>query len=472
MSPQEREELIKDLFAKHGHVPLVQLIRHLIIALDKTLPGSEHRSQTIDLLKVLTGQETISPNPSHWLDWLDNSGEEHTWEKLRTPAEAKQPLANILPRLTVSGDKKPKPAAELSTENPSESSQNPPSSPRLSVEIPDDHPPKSKTRARPLTREQQIWDEALRRNEAKRNRMSRQWAMVIFALIIAGLGYLGYEKRQVLDEVVQKTLSFQHDVVMESSIPPELLWGSYRPPRNPMDKNKFLPFLQQEGTLKNLGIDTWLKEATGLAQNNILQLIIQEQTFIDRSPQDYSSHLDLRSFPQGNLHWNIERTEADGRLRNFVQSQGISYEKNRIELNLKRACGSDGIAHRIIMGSQGVLAWSWRLRHQNQTIDGQVIRQTNPSRMNFLISLPNQIKISHSCPIDDSWVIFPAVWTPCLAAFSEYPVLHPISGLMNSLKVFENGLDLKVNGTTISLQDSQNQWQEQWLEIPQTNLNR
>jgi hypothetical protein len=446
LSPQEKEDLIKDLQAKHGRVPLIHLIRRLIVALDQTQPGTEHRHQTLELLRVLTNQNNIASSSASWLDWLESASNDLTWESIR-PAPARHKFDST--RKNADVEKAP-PVATTSQ--------------RLSVEAAEE--PRSKNRPRPLTREQQIWDEALRRSEANKNRMSRQWLIVLFALIVAGLGYLGYQRRHLLDEVVSKITSSQPKVINLNEFVPELLWCSLQPPRNPMEDRELWPFLKETGSLKNLGISSWQEASLGPAQKLMLRLWIQEQTYLEVQPSSSTKPLDLRSFPLGERQWKVERTEADGHMISFVQSETIRYEQQRIDMTVKRACGADGIAHRIILDERGILAWSWRLRVQDQVIDGQVIRQNNPPRLSLKISLPKNLKVSHSVAVDPKMVIFPAVWSPSLRPFQQISILYPISGLISSSKTFEGGLGFKEQSNTLIFDSSQNHWQEVWTPIP------
>ena len=445
MNPHEKETIIQDLYAKHGQTPLVQLVRRLVVAIDQTQLGTEHRRQTMTLLGVLTGQVDLPSNTSAWIDWVETNGDALDWDRLMAAKTEKNEYQ--APR-------------------------------RLSVEIPEE--PRGEGRPRPMTREQMIWDEALKRSENKSWKPSLAMVMVIIPSFLLCIGYLGYKKNWItlpatwpnslssLVSAFQSNPPKNEDAITGSPTPVEIYWGRFQPQQNPIPKDDYMAYLSESLSLypelKRTQLSHWQKQ-TQLNPHQKLwtRLLIQEHTFSSPMRKVSSNNFSLRSLGTGSRQWQAERRGPSDQSQKFSHVEQIQLSEGKGDISIKRAFGQDGVAHRIILSSKGLLAWSWRLKWQGLVLDGQLVRRSNPDRFNIKTTLPKG-EVAFQIPIDPHQVFLPAVFSPSLLSFSDVALIHPISGIISSSELFDRNVKVQRDLETgeLTLSDPTLHWQESW----------
>jgi hypothetical protein len=453
MTPQEQEQIILDLHSKHGETPLIQLVRRLVVAIDQTELGSEHRKQTISLLNIITKQYDIPSDSSAWLDWVEANPQDLEWDQ-------------VLPSST-----KP-----FQDEFPSEESA--PQHQRRRVVVEDDEAPKAQGKARPMTKEQMIWDEALRRNEQKGWSRTKKILLIAPALSVL-LGYLIF-KTQVFQNLWEKGINFlpshssgspenpsQPMVIMSSD--PHGFWGTYHPAQNPISIEKYDHYLSEATPifpyLNKTTIEKWTGPSNAWNRERKLwtQLFIQEHTLMSTPSENAANAaFSFRSLPEGKRQWLVTRSQTKPKSQQtFLHVEHVNIDSKKADISIKRAQGSNGIAHRIYLDQNGLLAWSWRLKFENTTLDGQIVRRSNPNRLEFIANIGKE-KLHFQKPLPKTPII-PGVFSPCFQGFSKSQTLMPLSGVSSKNAVDMDSIELNSTQRGLDLLGTGGAWKESWV---------
>lgn len=401
------------------------------------------------LLKILTGQHDIPPESSAWIDYVETEPHDLQWANLLPSPNPNQDdfIDDIL---GTSSPQSSHPASGSGSAPDRDISSN---RNRKTVEIPED--PKSGVRPRPMTKEQMIWDEALKRSENK----TAQWQRLLFwlSLIVsfALLTLFVHKKSNGFKNIADlisfdqiKSLSrFEFGTSTESNPreldAPEWYWSHHHHAINPLDQHEIKSYLRQTSSSLAPSLSKWVLQKAELKapQQIYCRLLIQEQSFLS-PPIESSRAWHLNRLKPTTHQWNVERQGAESSHQSFFVSETIRNNSAGIELSLKRASGKNGIAHRVILDARGLLAWSWRIKLEDTVLDGQLIRKSKPLRYMIKCKIAED-HITHNVLIDPKHALhLPAIASPTLMSFfPRANIVHPLSGSLSSgaefLEAFE-----------------------------------
>jgi len=426
-------ELLKQ---KHGHEPLIYLVRKLIVAIDQTKSGSVEREKTLQLLKVLTLQENIGSNSSDWLDWLeDMTDNQLNWDMIGSLNQKQRKVVSIEDF---------------------------------------DEPRENRPRLQPMSKEQEIWAKALDRQKNKGKLSLKTLYCFISLLMIGLLGFGVWRYSSLID------LSFLNDknTPLESNlISPLDIWGNYQTkllspnhfnfPSGKIHADFFndielgkLPETIREWCNKKTQEPVLFKQDFGSAY--WLGLHELEQRYLSDVLNDNSNFVD--HLKPGHRRWTFTRTMNKKILYQGNFSESFTRTDQGWDIQIKRIIEKNGIAHRILIDSNGILAWSWRLKWGETVMEGKVIRK---SLGLFTITSskvwPEQIETRHELPTRN---YAPALWTPSFHSRQPEALLFPISGHSCNGSIFWQELEVIPNEEGFLLKSTREMWSELWLLIP------
>lgn len=434
MDFSNKHSILIDLHHKHGHEPLIQLLRKLILSIDKSEYGSEEHQQTLELLQLVSGQD-IGDNASLWLDWVENEDPEVlSWDYV---LDKNQPVS-------LSGRK----VIEIQEEQ-SSFTQN-------SVDTPI------------LSKEQELWQKAIHQSQ-NRGSFNTTHLLLFCVILCIGLSVYFY----INDS------SVRNDVFQKSQVHLLNFWGSYHqliPNETPFYRNHFdhmnkdfmlsLPVDQMEFEQQN-----WIKN---IVKQKILPLNWQKKAlwaYIWQSETSFSSGqlpqirslFDIDGIGLGKNVYQWKRHSNEGLILKGKFEESIKMVKNRFDWNIKRMSGKDGSAHRFIIDKQGLVVWVWKLIYKGHVFQGKIKRLSDRVYQNQYTGFgwktqSSQIKV----PVNTACV--PAIWSPRLIKLNAKVALFPISGQAIATDLFYSDLLVEdLNEDQFSLYSQLADWTEAWI---------
>ena len=428
LSPQEKQNIFGELKEKFSGDPMVHIIRRLVVALDQTGIGSEERKKTQNILEILSGQQEISSDSSRWLDWLEEQPEgEPTWE------DAEERI--------FAGSK------------PAEGK-------RVTVEIPED-PVSSGEGARvAITKEQQIWDRALKRSEKMRNRKGRPLQLLLTLLVIIALGYLLHRSMPTLKVWVADL----RNPDLKKGFEVETLWGNYQRRLQEVPQKELLAHLTG---LPDLVLPTPIQHRDLLEPSLALldwgRLTLQEMLFSEWEEGVVRGSLDPKSLEPGVREWEIERRDSRAgktrvRFREEVEIRGA-----RALVSIQRNHDGNGSAHKVMLDEKGVMAWTWKLVREGQSLEGSLFRKSGPDRIEWSGKMWGGKRWKGSRKFPSDQVVLPAIWSPSFLPFHKFPILHPMGGRVSSGEMFWGDTQLKPETKEgFEVYSAYEDWMERW----------
>ena len=425
-------ELLKQ---KHGDEPLVSLIRRLIVAVDQTLVGSDQREKTNQLLKCLTQQDNIALSSSSWLDWLESVDESQlTWESI-------QPSINSTNRRKV-------------------------------VQIEDTEPAEDRPRLQPMSKEQMIWAKALDR-QANKNSLSNKLLKVAFLLLFLSFGWIFFKYGPLLKEKIYSFKTSSNHHISKKASPLEL-WGNYQ--ANLYDSNllqsslKTLPskfFDAIETQNLPLLVRDWLtKKQTNPSLTSIDLPSLYWLGLRELEHRFFGLQVEINdlgpwnNLTPGNRHWTFIRKINQNIIYSGDFVESFTKTAQGWDIQIKKLIKKSGIAHRIIIDTKGLYAWSWRMMWQGVSIEGKVVRTENEI---FKISSSNAWSEQIEFQIDLSEInIIPAIWSPSFFECKPASMLFPISGQICHGNLFWGDNQVFPNAQGFVLKSTREDWTEHW----------
>ena len=403
---------------------MVHLIRRLVVALDQTGIGSEDRKQTQVILEVLSGEVEIPSDSSRWLDWLDEQPEgEPTWELVEERLLKGRPE-------------------------------------RVSVELPEDPKPPEGSPRLAITKEQQVWDQALKRSERMRSGRGRSLRNLLILSVIGALSYLGYQMWPEVQIWTQRLKNPKQPLELQ----PEILWGNFQPrllqvPRKDLMAHLTgLPDLTMPSPLQHQDL-----MAPSIALRTWGRLHLQENTFNEGEEPRSMAILDPRVLSPGARRWQVMRESPDDGLQEFFFKEEIQLKNNRALLSVQRSRKGEGVAHKVMLDDHGMLAWTWKIVRKGQSLEGSLFRKKNPSRIEWSGKMFGGKQWSGQRLIQSEEVVLPAIWTPALHPLRHQPVLHSMGGRITSGELFWSDTELKtLPGEVLELNSRLEEWKERW----------
>ena len=425
------------LYEKHGHEPLVHLIRKLIVAIDQTELGSIEREKTVQLLKHITKQVNIAPSSSDWLDWLETLDEDDfDWDQLKSH----------------------------STNH------------RKTIEIDDIEPKQDRPKLEPMTKEQIIWAKALDRQNNKGG-LKKVYFIVILLLLLIGLVFLGIKYSPKVDfsflENFNKKKSKQVDLITS----PIDLWGNFQSDL----------FKANELIITNGKIKTSFLESIEL---NKLPIEIREWINQKKNKNQFNKgdvpsvywlglrELEHRFFgtinaPNNPLSWN--QLKPGFRRWDFVREREhqIQYKGSFIEnftqtasgwdLQVKRIIHQNGVAHRVLIDQKGLLAWSYRIKWGEALIEGKMVRLAEGG---FKVTSSKSWKDVIEFDIQGTNLnLAPALWSPSLRTLNYDALIFPITGELCKGSIFWEDTQVYPNSDGFQLKPNHENWIETWVKV-------
>lgn len=410
---------------------MVHIIRRLVVALDQTELGSEDRKKTQSLLELLSGQQEIPSDSSRWMDWLEEQAEgEPTWD------QAEERIGSL-------------------------------HSVRVSVEVPDDPIPPEDGARMPLTKEQQVWDKALKRSERMRNRKGRPIQNLLVLLVLVAIGYLGHKtwpKVKVWFENLRTSK-------VEAEVQPEVLWGNYQPRLQEIPEKDLLihltsipdmvmpsPMQRQDLLEPSLALKTWGR------------LTLQEKLFSQIGKIEQIPPLPTDFFRASSRNWKIIRLSGLSAPEEMFFKEDVEMRKGRALISIQRSLSGRGSAHKIMLNEKGIMAWTWRLiMKKGQRLEGTVFRKKNPDRLEWSGKVSGGKQWAGKREISSQEVVFPAIWSPSLFSLRDRPVFHPIGGRVSEGETFWGDVELVMEeGDVLGLSSSLGGWSEKWTPVVST----
>jgi hypothetical protein len=411
----------------------------LVVAVDQTKAGSQEREKTLQLLKFLTKQDNISPTSSSWLDWLESIDEsELSWDDLKAPASE------------------------------------PSSSGRKVVEMEDTEPTTERPRVPPMSKEQIIWAKALERQENKHSLKRYLFKLSVLILIITFVGSFWYYAptlRTMFQNFTQPTLTNTSQFLVS----PMDLWGNYQShlysPKYLQADLKSLPaefFDSLEEENMPLLVRDWLSQKRSNPSihskelNSLFWLGLRELEH--RYFGELSHANDMNSWTglsAGHRHWKFHR-ELNGEILyrgNFIEN--FSKTSQGWDIQIKKLIEKNGIAHRIIIDSQGLYAWSWRLIWLGHVIEGKLVRlQNNLFKINTSKAWAEDIEFN----LEVSNLNFiPAIWSPTFYHIKPEAMIFPISGQICKGSIFWSDNEFLPTKNGFLLSSHREKWLEKWV---------
>lgn len=427
------------LHQKHGHEPLIHLVRMLVVAVDQTPAGSQEREKTLQLLKFLTKQDNISPSSSSWLDWLESVDENDlSWDEL-------------------------KPSSTESF-----------SSGRKVVEMDDMEPSSERPKLPPMSKEQMIWAKALERQENK-NSFKRHLFKLAILSIILGFAAAFWFYAPTLRNLIQDLRYGAPERNVNYTVSPMDLWGNYQ--SNLYNPNflqtqlkslseEFLNSLEEENM--PLQIREWLalKRVDTRLQpsevNAIFYLGLRELEHRYFGEITKANDLqDWNNLTAGHRHWKFHR-EIKGEVLyqgNFVEN--FTKTSQGWDIQIKKLIEKNGIAHRIILDSNGLYAWSWRLIWFGHAMEGKVIR-IRDGQFKIITSKAWAEDIEFNLNSDPMNYV-PAIWCPSFFQLKPEAMIFPISGQICKGSIFWSDNEFLPTDKGFLLSSHSEKWLEKWV---------
>lgn len=426
------------LHQKHGHEPLINLVRMLVVAIDQTAAGSQERQKTIQLLKFLTKQDNISPNSSSWLDWLESVDDEDLkWEDLKASPE------NLAPRRKV-----------VEMEEMEENTERP--------------------RLQPMSKEQMIWAKALERQENKHSFQRYFVKMMMIVLILSFAGAFWFYAptlRSLVQNLMHPTVKTKVGIL----VTPMDLWGNYQSklfnpiflePQSTRLAPEFINSLEEINM--PLLVRDWLstkrsepkielKDLTALYWLGLREL--EHRYFGELSQKNDMS--EWTHLAPGHRHWKFHR-EIEGEVLyrgNFIEN--FTKTSQGWDLQIKKLIEKNGIAHRIIIDSKGLYAWSWRLIWSGHAMEGKMVRQQD-HQFKIITSKAWPEDIEFNLEIENLNFI-PAIWSPSFNQLQPEAMIFPISGQLCKGSIFWSDNEYLPTNKGFLLSSQREKWMEKWV---------
>jgi len=369
----------------------------------------------------------IPAESSRWMDWLEEQPDgEPTWEQAKSRWDK-------------------------------------PSSGRLSVEIPDDPKPAGKVPRMAFTKEQKIWDEALRRSERMRNRQGMSIQKWLTILMVLATGYLVYLVWPLIKGWTGTLRRSSPDMAMEA----ETFWGNYQPRLQDVPEKDLLVHLT---TLPDIALPSPIQRQDLLEPSAGLlawaRLSLQEMTFSEGGQPSSTQLVDPRVLPSGPRSWAITREAQGGMTSQLGFREEIEVKGGRALLTVQRSRGEEGAVHKIMLNKNGIMAWTWKMVIDGQSLEGRLLRDQRPDMIEWSGKILGGKQWSGSRNFPSDGVLLPALWAPSLWPLRHHTVVHPIGGRISSGDIFwEDTALLKSGGEVLELISSLEEWKEVWRPV-------
>lgn len=452
MLTESEQKHVEILHREYGDQPLIQLVRRLIVKIDNSEKDSRARKNIILSLKILTGERNLGEDSSRWLDWLESQSElTLKWDDV------------------ISSTSTP-PATPTTIKNDS-----PPKRKLVVAEA----EPRPKDLDMPLSKEQAIWNKALKRSEKGQKPKSKLVMALVAVLIVGAVGYLGFlvKDRLSLSDIISPDVATTSPVNNSWKLKaPQALWGNYTfsgaypSPWMPKSSNStFIDYLQQEEMMPALASESQkLNPQRKLHKNNVLWMDLwsREHQYMEDLFQ-MPEELNFSSIKSQKNKWQWTRFNRHGDIvSSGTFTETVQNKKNHLDISIKRMVEKDGLAHRFILGKKGLISWSWRIRYQGGTIDGKVGRSKSGDEMICRYRGVNWSRITQKKKIDQGWVLLPAVWTPVLSRLKQGSVFLPhVAEITGRVDFFEELEMRNEEKGTFDLVDRDEKWTETWSAI-------
>lgn len=390
--------------------------------------GSEHRRQTLRLLSLLTDQADLPPDSHAWLDWVEEHEAELSWEIL-----AQKHLAS----LDVGKGRKV-------------------------VELPEDDGPR--VRARPMTKEQQIWDKALSRQGKKKHRR----ALVLISslacgILIMGIAcYQGYrywlEKMSVLSTPLDAVVDEADDLPLSLG----MLWADHLPRYSPLSES-VLGRAMVDGVLSLPMDSSWFDSPPTKAQALLVDAIALERSFEGyRTPSSPMGNFNWQSFPSSRRRWQVQVYMDQAQL-SLEQDVSFIQKPDYCEVVVRRTKDKNrGVAHRVFLNDRGLMAWAWRITCCGESLEGQWSRSLSKARAQIQMSLSSGQSWHQEVSCSPNLTLLPALDIPSFRNFADIPRVMAITGSLCALSSFPASRELEGDGVHFRFEGLDGRWSEVW----------